>query len=121
MNSQELQEFHYCPFAVKLDRCVENFNTLNDLCECKKHHVSEKDYVWNLATCNCENGKYLGSIMDHSASTCDEIIESYNEETKTILTNFNEKKATRKTQNYFIFYLLFYFTFITCYSVIDSC
>ena len=21
-------------------------------------HVCEKDYVWNPATCNCENGKY---------------------------------------------------------------
>ena len=26
--------------------------------------VSEKDYVWNIDTCNCENGKYLASIMD---------------------------------------------------------
>ena len=32
--------------------------------------------------------------MDDSAITCDEIIESYNEE-----TNFNEKKAACKTQN----------------------
>ena len=25
------QEFHYCPFAVKLDRWVGSFNTLNEL------------------------------------------------------------------------------------------
>ena len=25
------QEFHYCPFAVKLDRCVGSWNTPNDL------------------------------------------------------------------------------------------
>ena len=25
------QEFHYYPFAVKLDRCIENCNTLNYL------------------------------------------------------------------------------------------
>ena len=25
------QEVHYYPFAVKLDRCVESCNTLNDL------------------------------------------------------------------------------------------
>ena len=25
------QEFHYYPFAVKLDRCVRSCNTLNDL------------------------------------------------------------------------------------------
>ena len=39
-----------------------------------------------------ENGKYLASIMDDSAITCDEIMESYGEETETISTNFNEKK-----------------------------
>ena len=30
--------------------------------------------------------------MDDSAITCDQIIESYSEETKTIPTNFDEKK-----------------------------
>ena len=45
---------------------------------------------------SCENGKYLTSIMDNSAITCDEVKASYNEETKTIPTNFNEKKATCK-------------------------
>ena len=25
------QEFHYYPFAVKLDRCIGSFDTLNDL------------------------------------------------------------------------------------------
>ena len=55
--------------------------------------------------------------MDNSAIICDEVIESYDEETKTIPTNFNEKKATCKTQN---FYILLVF-FINCYSIIDSC
>ena len=40
--------------------------------------------------------------MDESAITCNRIIESYNEETKTIPTNFNEKKAICKTQNMYI-------------------
>ena len=47
--------------------------------------------------------------MDDSAITCDEIIESY-KETKAISTNFNEKKATCKTQN---FYILLAFLSIT--------
>ena len=34
----------------------------------------KKDYVWNPATCNCENGKHLGSIMDDSTIICDEVI-----------------------------------------------
>ena len=45
--------------------------------------------------------------MDDSANTCDEVIEPYDKETKTIPKNFNEKKAIRKTQN-FIFYFNFY-------------
>ena len=56
----------------------------------------KKDYVWNPATCSCENEKHLESIMNDLKITCDEIIESYNEEIKTIPTNFNEKKATCK-------------------------
>ena len=66
----------------------------------KKGHVCEKDYIWNAATCSCQNRKYLASIMDDSAIMCDEVIESYEEE-----TNFNEKKATCKIQ---YIYLHFY-------------
>ena len=139
------QEWHYCPFSVKLDRCVGSCNTPSDLSnkvfvpnktedinlnmfniitginkletltkhisckckcklggrncnsyqwrnndkcwfECKKHHVCEIYYVWDPGTCNWENEKYLASIMDDSAIMCDEIIESYDDE-----TNFNEK------------------------------
>ena len=29
--NEHSQEFHYYPFAVKLDRCVGSCNTLNDL------------------------------------------------------------------------------------------
>ena len=42
----------------------------------KEHHVCEKDYDWNTATCSCKNGKYLGSIIDDSVVTCDEIKET---------------------------------------------
>ena len=62
-------------------------------------------YVQNPATRNCENEKYLESIMDDSAIKCDEIIESYEEETNIISTSSNEKKTTCKTS---IFYLYFY-------------
>ena len=61
--------------------------------------------------------KYLASIMDDSAITCDEIIESHNEETKTISTNFNEKKATCKTKNV---YVLLSFLLISL-VLFDSC
>ena len=64
--------------------------------------MCEKSYVWNPATCNCENGKYLASIMDDSTIICDEVIESYDEERKAIPTNFNEKKVTCKTLSFYI-------------------
>ena len=44
--------------------------------ECKKRHVCEKDYIWNPDTCNCENGKYLASIMDDSEIICDEVVDA---------------------------------------------
>ena len=40
--------------------------------------------------------------MDDLSIKCDKIIESEDEETKTILTNFNKKKETCKTQNFYI-------------------
>ena len=48
--------------------------------------------------------------MDDLAVTCDEIIESYNEETKIVPTNFNEIKLACETQN---FYILLAFLLIT--------
>ena len=41
---------------------------------------------------------------------CDEVIESYGKETKPIPTNFNEKKAICKMQN---FYVLLAFLLLT--------
>ena len=35
----------------------------------------KKVYIWNPATCSCENGKYVESIIDDSVVTRDEIIE----------------------------------------------
>ena len=63
--------------------------------------------MWNSSTCSYTNGKYLASIKDHSVTACNETIESYNEETKTILTNINEKKATCKMQNFYTLPIFF--------------
>ena len=46
--------------------------------------------------------------MDDLLITRDETIESSSEETKTITTNFNEKKATSKMQNFYILLLFHY-------------
>ena len=53
------------------DRITKNADAL-----VKKSHICEKSYIWNPATCSCENRKYLASIMDDSVITCDEVIES---------------------------------------------
>ena len=74
-------------------------------CKCKKRYVCEKDYVWNPATCGCENGKYLASIMDDSAIMCDEVIKPCDVETKKVLKNFKEKILTCRTQNSYILYV----------------
>ena len=83
-------------------------------CESKKHHLCEKVCVWNPAIGDCETLKYLACIMDDFAIMYEKVWESYDEdaddndkgfsydETKTILTNFNEKKAPYKTQNFCI-------------------
>ena len=63
--------------------------------------IYEKDYPWNPATCNCENGKYLASIIDDLLITCDEIIDAEDK-------NFNEKNATCKTKKKSVFYLPFH-------------
>ena len=65
--------------------------------------MCEKCYIWNSATCSCQNGTYLGSIIDDSVITCDEIIE----ETKTIQTKTVSAKCA--TIN---FYILLYFLLI---------
>ena len=93
-----------CKFDQR--KCNSNQWWYNDkcLCECKKHDIWEKDYIWNPSTCICEYGKYSVSIMDDSMITCDEIIE------ETVTTNFNEKKSTCKTQN---FYILLAFLLLT--------
>ena len=71
-----------------------------------KSIIYMKKKNWNPATCSCENGKYLASIIDDSVITCDEIIA----EIKTLPANFNEKNITCKTQN---FYILLAFLLIT--------
>ena len=67
----------------------------------------------------CENGKYLASIMDDSAITCDEIIDadaeakscneakSRDEETKAFSTNSNEKKYNLQHTKFLSFTCLF--------------
>ena len=68
-------------------------------------------YIWNPATCRCENSKYLASVNYDSRIMCDQIIdESHDEEIKTVTTNFNEKNVISKAKN---FYIVLTFSLIT--------
>ena len=49
------QELHYYPFAVKLDKCVESCNTLNDLFN--RVCVSNKTEYLNIHVFNMITGK----------------------------------------------------------------
>ena len=82
----------------------------------KTIHACEKDYVWDPATCICENRKHLPSIMDNSVITCDKVMKSHEEERKTIPKNFDEKNVTCKTQ---IFCILLTFLLITIALLMD--
>ena len=110
-----------CKCKFDETKCKSNqwWNNNKCRCECKKHHICEKDYVWNPATCNCENEKYLVSIMDESTIICDDVIKLYYEEIKTIPINFNEKSITCKTQNFYIL-LTFFLITITVLIVVNT-
>ena len=65
------------------------------------------DYVWNPATCNYEYGKYLASIMDDSAITCDELNAKLSPKDDEEKANFNKKQITCITQNFRILIAFF--------------
>ena len=85
--------------------------------ECKKHHICERDYIWNPARCSCKNGKFLASIIDDSVITCNEI----KEEIKTVITNFNETNAIFKTKTILYFTCFFIYCIILLIAVSIYC
>ena len=75
-------------------------------------------YICNPATCSCENGKCVGSIIDDSVVLYDEIIK----ETKTVPTKSTSRKAvvTKYTStNFYIFraFLLITIALFIAYSI----
>ena len=62
--------------------------------------MCNENYNWNATTCICENGKYLGSIIDNSVITCDKIMSgTYSVSTNatcTVSTSFYNKKVKNK-------------------------
>ena len=63
---------------------------------------AKKDFIWNPATCACENDKYLRNGIDNSVIMCHEIIDV----TKTALTKTVPTKCTSKNFYIFLTFLL---------------
>ena len=66
---------------------------------------TKKSYTWNPPKSSCENGKYLGSIIDNfviSNKTIEvtESILTKTSPTKSISTDFNEKVFCKIKINY---------------------
>ena len=93
--SKTLTKHMLCECKFDGRKCNSNQLRNNDKCWCegKKHHICEKDYIWNPTTCSFKESKYSASIIDDLVIVCDEIIDadaetkSYDEETKTIPKN----------------------------------
>ena len=79
--------------------------------------MCEKRYVWDPSTCISENGQYLAHIMDDSVITCDEVIDSYDEEIKTIPINFNEKNCKTQSSYILLTFLLITITLLIAVSI----
>ena len=70
------QEFHYYSFAVKLDRCVGSFNTLNDLSN--KVRVPNKTEDLNLNVINIAGINEWKTLMKHLSCECKCIFDERN-------------------------------------------
>ena len=72
-------------------------------------NVCEKDYIWGPTKCSCKNCNYLGSIIDDSVITCDEIVET----AKAVPIKTVPTKTVPTKSNSTNFYILLAFLSIT--------
>ena len=114
-----------CKCKYKFDgrKCNSDQWWNNNTCRsgCKNVMYVGKKIIWNPSTSSCKNRKYLASIMDDSAIRCDEVIELWDKKTKSIPTNFNEKKATCITINFYILLAFFKITLTLLIAVSSYC
>ena len=69
-----------------------------------------KSYIWNPATCNCKNGKYVRHIIDGSVTTYDEITK----ETKTISTKTTPVESNLTKLHFASFFINYHSIIINC-------
>ena len=59
-----------CKFDGRKCNSNQKWNNNKYRCECKKNHIYEKDFIWNLATCSYKYSKYLASFIYNSVIRC---------------------------------------------------
>ena len=80
--------------------------------------MHKKYYVWNPATYNCKNGKYLASVIADSVIMCDEIIYTTKTvSTKTASTPIVPTKVTSANFYILLTLLLITITLLTAVSI----
>ena len=103
-----------CKFNFDSKKCNSNqkWNNGKCWCECKnpkEQCALQKNYICNTSPYSCENGKYVGSIIDNSVVIFDENMK----ETKTVSTKSTSKKAVRTKCASSNFYIWLAFLLIT--------
>ena len=69
INKSEILTKHIsCGCKSKLDerKCNSDQKQNNDKywCDFKRHNIYETGYIWNPATCSCENDKILEALLE---------------------------------------------------------
>ena len=120
-----------CKCKFEGTKCNSNQKRNNDRCRCecknpKEHNAREKDYVWNPATCSCENGERLASAIDDSVITCDDIINAADSLStnvpenvmSTASINFHNKKVQCKMDCHILHRVLLVIKFLFIIAII---
>ena len=98
-----------CKFNKRGCNWNRKWNNDKCRCECKKHLICEKYYIWIPSTGSCKDGIYLPSIIDDSVIRCDEIVDakakSNNKETKIV-----PKNVICETKSFYILLVFLLFT-----------
>ena len=120
-----------CKCKFEGTKCNSNQKGNNDRCRCecknpKEHNACEKDYVWNPATCSCENGERLSRAIDDSVITCDDIINAADSSStnvpenvmSTASINFHNKKVQCKMDCHILHRVLLVIKFLFIIAII---
>ena len=89
---------------------------------CKNYQTCRGSYSWNPSACICENGKYLGRLINNLPIRCDEIINAVGDasktDTSTVSTNIYEENIRCKMVCYIFNTVLLVITVLLIIAII---